>query len=234
MFKAIEKVSAAEQVVETIKTAIDSGELIAGTKLPPERKLAEDLGVSRPVLREALVSLSAYGLISMRQGEGNFVVDQLPEAIFSLLGLGSSLNEHNYKNFYEYRKMIELSLAEEIIANAKEDDIQKLIDINEKMNYSLLVSVEELVQLECDFHEKVISLCENELIIKLYSIVIKFINVSCLYLLQSDKVREEAYLSHQEIIRDIQERDVLAYRFHTRRSIENTSRNLGEIFKGKK
>lgn len=48
-------------------------ELAVGAALPPERRLAEELGVSRPTLRSALDQLVAEGLLSRRQGSGTFV-----------------------------------------------------------------------------------------------------------------------------------------------------------------
>ncbi len=52
---------------------IKTGQLITGAQLPPEEKLAENLGISRSTLREALGHLETQGLISRRQGIGTFV-----------------------------------------------------------------------------------------------------------------------------------------------------------------
>jgi GntR family transcriptional repressor for pyruvate dehydrogenase complex len=60
---------AAEQIMELIR----SGRLAQGSRLPPERELAEQLGVSRPVLREALRILEAAGIFTASVGRGRFV-----------------------------------------------------------------------------------------------------------------------------------------------------------------
>ena len=58
---------------ECILDSIESGEWAAGSKLPPERELAEKLNVSRTTLRLVLLELTAHGLISPLQGSGYYV-----------------------------------------------------------------------------------------------------------------------------------------------------------------
>src|SRR6185312_16703098 len=61
------------EVIDHLRTEISSGRLASGSRLPPEPKLTEQLGVSRTTLREAIVVLSHAGLVDVRQGDGTFV-----------------------------------------------------------------------------------------------------------------------------------------------------------------
>jgi len=61
------------QIAEQIRTLIGSGEYPLGTRLPPERDLARQLGVSRPSVREALIALEVEGLVEVRIGSGIYV-----------------------------------------------------------------------------------------------------------------------------------------------------------------
>ncbi len=63
------------QVAEQIANLIESGELHAGERLPPERELSTRLGVSRPTVREAMIALEMSGLVEVRTGSGIFVTD---------------------------------------------------------------------------------------------------------------------------------------------------------------
>lgn len=65
----------ADTAAEELRRRIVSGELERGVQLPPERDLMEDLGVSRPVLREALFSLEALGFVETKSTRGRFVSD---------------------------------------------------------------------------------------------------------------------------------------------------------------
>jgi DNA-binding FadR family transcriptional regulator len=62
------------QIADQIRTLIRSGEFTAGARLPPERDLARQLGVSRPSVREALIALEVEGLVEVRIGSGIYVL----------------------------------------------------------------------------------------------------------------------------------------------------------------
>jgi GntR family transcriptional repressor for pyruvate dehydrogenase complex len=67
--------SLVDSATETIRSQIVLEQLVAGERLPPERVLVQELGVSRTVLREALSSLEALGLIETRSTRGRFVAE---------------------------------------------------------------------------------------------------------------------------------------------------------------
>jgi GntR family transcriptional repressor for pyruvate dehydrogenase complex len=59
---------------------VTTGDLRPGARIPSERRLAEELGVGRTVVREALKSLALVGLIESRHGDGTYVADSTPES----------------------------------------------------------------------------------------------------------------------------------------------------------
>ncbi|HEY9279792.1 MAG TPA: winged helix-turn-helix domain-containing protein, partial [Eoetvoesiella sp.] len=69
-FAPIKAKRAFEQVCEQIRREVAAGTLRPGDRLPPERELAEQLGVSRTAIREALRSLENAGLVQCQQGMG--------------------------------------------------------------------------------------------------------------------------------------------------------------------
>lgn len=73
MFQKIKPKKISDEVYEQIKSIILSGKLKPGEKLPPERELAIELGVSRTSLREAIQKLEAQGFLYQVQGGGTFV-----------------------------------------------------------------------------------------------------------------------------------------------------------------
>ena len=71
----IERQSASALCAASLRRAILSGDLQAGQRLPPERRLAEEFGVNRLTLRGALAQLLAVGLVTVKQGSGYTVAD---------------------------------------------------------------------------------------------------------------------------------------------------------------
>jgi DNA-binding FadR family transcriptional regulator len=62
-----------QQIARQIAAAIAGGRYAAGDKLPSERELADDFGVSRPTIRDAMIALEFQGLVEARQGSGVYV-----------------------------------------------------------------------------------------------------------------------------------------------------------------
>ena len=73
-FQSIEPRRLYRQIAEQIRSLIRSGEFTPGSRLPPERDLARELGVSRPSVREALIALEVEGLVEVRIGSGIYVL----------------------------------------------------------------------------------------------------------------------------------------------------------------
>jgi len=63
------------RIVENIEASIDSGIYSAGSRLPPERELAETFNVSRPTIREAIIALEVRGRIEVKTGSGVYVLE---------------------------------------------------------------------------------------------------------------------------------------------------------------
>lgn len=73
-FHSIEPRRLYRQIADQIRELIGTGEFVAGSRLPPERDLAKQLGVSRPSVREALIALEVEGLVEVRIGSGIYVL----------------------------------------------------------------------------------------------------------------------------------------------------------------
>src|SRR6187399_2252016 len=71
--QAVENRRLYRQIADQIAALIERGEYAPGSRLPPERDLAKQLGVSRPSVREALIALEVEGLVEVRIGSGIYV-----------------------------------------------------------------------------------------------------------------------------------------------------------------
>jgi DNA-binding FadR family transcriptional regulator len=85
MLQRVEKQRVAEEIVGQLRALILQGQYAPGDKLPPERRLAADLGVNRASLREAIKQLEHMGLVKTRQGDGTRVLDWMQTAGIELV-----------------------------------------------------------------------------------------------------------------------------------------------------
>ena len=83
--QAVESRRLYRQIAEQITALIERGEYGAGARLPPERDLAKQLGVSRPSVREALIALEVEGYVDVRVGSGVYVLDRQSGAMAARL-----------------------------------------------------------------------------------------------------------------------------------------------------
>lgn len=115
--------SVLQDVVQRLKRMLDSSRMPANSRLPPERELAAELGISRSTLRKALARLEAEGLIWRHVGRGTFVGGR-PVAIVGLGPAGTLLASP--KDVMEARLMFEPAIAAEAARNATHADIDYL------------------------------------------------------------------------------------------------------------
>lgn len=116
----------ADTIVEQLEAMILEGALQPGERLPAERTLAEQFGVSRPSLREAIQKLAAKGLLTSRQGGGTYVAEALGSSFSD--PLVALLGEHPeaQRDLLEFRHTLEADCAYYAALRATEMDHQRL------------------------------------------------------------------------------------------------------------
>ncbi|MBJ2247896.1 FCD domain-containing protein [Pseudomonas haemolytica] len=115
-----------DDIVEQLEGMILEGTLKSGERLPAERALAEQFGVSRPSLREAIQKLAAKGLLVSRQGGGNYVVDSLGSTFSDPLLHLLENNPEAQRDLLEFRQTLEASCAYYAALRATEVDRERL------------------------------------------------------------------------------------------------------------
>lgn len=117
------KMTVSEDVIEQIKALVKEAGYLSGARLPSERELARQLGVSRPSVRHALSALTQVGVLKTRQGAGTVVSnssENLLRAPFEFL----MLMEHpSVYDLYEVRELIEVHLAGRAAERRSETDL---------------------------------------------------------------------------------------------------------------
>lgn len=97
-----------QTVIERIQTQFQNKTLKPGDRLPPERQMAEDLGVSRATIREAIRALEMIGMVQSRQGEGNFISDRLDLALIQPMTMSFYLGNGSLYDIHHFRQSLEV------------------------------------------------------------------------------------------------------------------------------
>lgn len=120
--------AAAAQVIEHVRREIEAGRLGPGDRLPTERELALQMGVSRPSLRSGLRTLHAMGIITSRRGAGTFIVEGPPHLGTAPLEFLAALHGFTLDQMYEARRMLEVGAAGLAAERATGDQLASMAD----------------------------------------------------------------------------------------------------------
>ena len=212
MFKKIRVRKVSDEVVEQIKKAILEGKLKPGDKLPPERELVKDLGVSRVSLREALNSLEGMGFVETRQG-GSFVRSVVADRIKDPLNLMIKENVNQVFDLIEVRKGIETWAAYHAANRATQEDIETLAEIVEAMKGELDEN-RPSHKSDADFHLAVSQASHNtiqaHLMFTIYALLEEYLRFLNEKTLSNQEVRERLYQQHLRLFHAIKSGDAAA------------------------
>lgn len=169
MFTPIKNTKVYEQVIEQIEGMITNGILKKGDRLPSERELVEQLGISRASIREALRSLEIIGLIESKQGEGNFIRENFDNTLFEPLSIMFMLNDCKIEEIFELRKVIEIETAALAAKKITTEEINKLQMLVDNMKTS--EDEDERVKDDAKFHYTIAKASGNFLILSILNTV---------------------------------------------------------------
>ncbi|CAM3139392.1 HTH-type transcriptional regulator LutR [Arthrobacter ulcerisalmonis] len=101
-------------------------DILPGQRLPGERQLAEQLGVGRNVLREALKLLNILGFLEIRQGDGTFLTNKTSNLLPKIVEWGLFLGDHSIEALIEARSVLETTLVEMAAGTATPEDLIRI------------------------------------------------------------------------------------------------------------
>lgn len=193
-----------------IKDYVVANRLKPGDKLPTERDLATALGVSRPVIREALGTLEALGYIYKKRGKGIFVKEADLSSLFQeMLFLWSSV-DNQLENLLEFRIILEQAAVAQIVDKAEAGNavlvrISGLVDEAERTP----LTKKEFAKHEYNFHRELLSLTGNPIFIQLTDVIHKYFQMVELNNKDNDSADgvEASIQDHRAIVELLKKKD---------------------------
>lgn len=219
-FNTIDNSSLVDKVESSLVQLLQQQKLKVGDTIPKELELAERLGVSRTVIREALLRLKIMGLIETKKKKGSVITSP------DLFGnLSKSMNPHvlapdTLKEVFEIRLVLEIGMADLLYNRIKKEDIEdlKLIVKNEPpVTQYHLFNVEH----EIAFHGKLYEITGNETMKKFQKLLLPVFD----YVHNSGLLKKQAmlkmFVSHNDLIDILENGTPEKFRNGMRSHLEN-------------
>ena len=208
--KALDPQRAYVRVVDYIKQEIRNGNLKIGSKLPPERVLAEQLGVGRNSVREALRILEIIGATTSTQGAGHFISGNFEISLAETMSIMFLLKGMSFQQISQLRYALEKQAFALTVANACEKDLDDLRSIIARLDTG--VSEEENVLLDKQLHYTIARASGNMLFVDILNALSDVMDLFIADLridIMSEAHRKEALFgTHRRIVEAIVNRDL--------------------------
>lgn len=153
------------QIAEQLRAGITQGEFAVGARLPAERDLATQLGVSRPSVREALIALEVEGWVEIRTGSGIYVLDRTARTTPQAAPVQLAPTEWGPLELIRARRLVEGEVAALAAKLAKRKDIDAMVKAVEAMESDASKAV---MPLDGDraFHTAIVQACANGVLLE--------------------------------------------------------------------
>jgi DNA-binding FadR family transcriptional regulator len=196
-------------ITERLLALMRSGHLKEGAKLPPERELAEMLGVSRTIVREALSALRLAGLVERRPGIGT-VVTRIPPTAVGLddyIEAGASIAE-----LIEARMAVELGIVH-LLCEPREYDLGGVVALLDSMRLAVRqdLKAENYILPSLDFHLALASATEQPVLTAIQANLIDLMRPHLWLLIEKYDLAlaEKSLALHERMFAAITKRDVI-------------------------
>ena len=193
-------------IIRQIKDQIGEGKIKPGERLPPERKLAEHLGVSRSQIREAIHKLQIYGIVKVLPQSGTIVSGLGLTALEGLLTDILEIEHTDFQSLVETRTLLEKEAARMAAINHNADNLVQMsiaLDDYEKKLLQNEIAIEE----DLLFHIKIAEASKNNVLKSLMMIITPDIVKSFTSLKVCNTTNRNTIEEHRNILEMISERN---------------------------
>jgi DNA-binding FadR family transcriptional regulator len=208
MFAPVAVARASSAIAEQIRTAILTGRVKAGERLSPERELAEQFGVSRVTVRDALRSLEAMGLIEVKVGArgGAFVTAPTGSKVAQTMSDMMMMSATTPEDIVEARLIVELGTVTLACSRATEEDLDGLRAQCERAREALTAGTYTR-DLSWDFHSRLAHAAHNGAVDGLTQSFRSSLSMHPMRVREGVKSYERTVAEHERIVEALERRD---------------------------
>jgi GntR family transcriptional repressor for pyruvate dehydrogenase complex len=233
-FSPIKTKRAFEEVCDQIRREVASGKLRPGDRLPPERDFAEQLGVSRTAIREAMRSLENAGLVECHQGMGGgaFICERnssvLTQAVSDMVMLGQIPSS----SVTEARIMLTEQAIRLACVRATEDDLDSIErDIDKAEELTLAGNFSSRGSYITEFYRLLANSTHNQVIVMLVESLSELVRAQMAQV--SVKPRKDVIAVRRSVLKHLRARDADTAVAEMRKHLERLDRHIQHDLKEK-
>jgi GntR family transcriptional repressor for pyruvate dehydrogenase complex len=212
MYKTVQTSRLYEQIVQQIEESITSGELKEGDQLPAERELAQQFGVSRTAVREAVKTLREKGLVEAYPGRGTFITNGTARSIQQTLDrMIRSGQAEGTVHLTEVREILEPEIAALAAQRVDEEMLSAMREAIAVMDAARKDS-EAFIEGDLDFHLALAEAAANPLILSLIDSIVGLLRDQRTRTYFVEGGPERGQYHHRRILEAIEHRDAVGAR----------------------
>lgn len=149
-----------DEAIAQIKAMIVQGDLKPGDRLPPEKELAERLGLSRNTMREAVKALEVIKVLDVRRGDGTYVTSLEPRLLLEAISFFIDMqDDKSLLEIFAVRRVLEAHASSVAATRATDEEAAALLAEVDGMDG--VASIEALVQHDLRFHGMISGMSDN-------------------------------------------------------------------------
>ena len=217
-----------EEIADLLMQKIKDGDLRPGDKLPPERVLAEEMKVGRPVIREAIRSLELMGCIESRIGDGTYIRTPSIQNVMDPISMVFSQDKKLLNELIEVRLILETEVASLAAARRTEEQLLKLEKTLSDMEQEIKLGRNAIEQDEA-FHKSLAEAAGNNALNTILGMCSGMLTKTTEVTQRMEGIPLQTIAQHRDILDAVAAGDEKRARLTMRKHLLAAQKNLSKI-----
>ncbi|BCJ87707.1 FadR/GntR family transcriptional regulator [Effusibacillus dendaii] len=221
-----------QTISQQLLTMINTGQFPAGSRLPSEMDLAAHFSVSRATIREALSVLNALGILSSRQGGGNYVEEVDVSSLLTQMQVQAT-DLQQMRHLFEIRIILETEAAYLAALRRTESDLEQMHNALQILKYDFSTNDKSGDEADFSFHQQMVRAAHNPIMLHtmthLSDLYRKVLAITLKQNIGLPRKRQQVYKEHEDIYLAIEAGQPELAKVQCRIHLQNVQKKLDLI-----